>query len=743
MHDELIAQSNIDSLDSLAFDAAAERFVLNYYMAHWYDEMDPDTMGADSSMCCDSMFTNFEQSDTLMECFHLYDGVRREVSNCNTNSLSFIHLPEESIPDPAPDPLFEFNFNPNDNGDPLTINDFSGANFHSFELFIDEDDGNIPDFINAVPPSGNRSVKINNDHTSFHVNRMERTFKVEDTDSLYTVSTALVLEDPGHSSDRQPFATIKFRDNSGSIIHSLCYVASSADPTFNVVQPPGQGTIVYRDWQCHEFDLSAYRNELVTVEYTASDCGWGGHYGYMYVADICKPCDEFPTIGLDSNFYECPEFPIEFCGTYNIDTSLYEIIGTYYEIRGSGGLVYLDSTVILDTPNIFCFRVNQDAADSIGIGCYDVYAVFDVINPNGDTISLRTLSSNPNTQQDVHNDFCVEEFCCPQDTINALISMNNCIAGGDFEESVMTIEGSFEVPDNYVFCNNYPQNVQGGYFTWDNFYQFGDIVSFSGTFNITNYDQIEQNNGEVTATIELCHETEDTSCVIPIIFDLINGQFDMCEDGGLMCMNFNPFWSYPSWQNHEGNYFNYLNLMLPFGTMINEEDTCEIEFYNIDIYLEGDGKDPKLYSSERFYGNAPENKNYFKLISLDSASYADYDNIRIELTNNCGDSCSLTLSFSGQVGPRESNIFIDDQKSEVRLILYPNPAEGSVNIEVLDQVESMQQIDIMDLNGRIIKQIRLNDQSKVKIQVEDLPNGIYLIQIKAGKQFHYTKFTKQ
>ncbi len=246
MHDELIAQSNIDSLDSLAFDAAAERFVLNYYMAHWYDEMDPDTMGADSSMCCDSMFTNFEQSDTLMECFHLYDGVRREVSNCNTNSLSFIHLPEESIPDPAPDPLFEFNFNPNDNGDPLTINDFSGANFHSFELFIDEDDGNIPDFINAVPPSGNRSVKINNDHTSFHVNRMERTFKVEDTDSLYTVSTALVLEDPGHSSDRQPFATIKFRDNSGSIIHSLCYVASSADPTFNVVQPPGQGTQGYR-----------------------------------------------------------------------------------------------------------------------------------------------------------------------------------------------------------------------------------------------------------------------------------------------------------------------------------------------------------------------------------------------------------------------------------------------------------------------------------------------------------------
>ncbi len=83
----------------------------------------------------------------------------------------------------------------------------------------------------------------------------------------------------------------------------------------------------------------------------------------------------------------------------------------------------------------------------------------------------------------------------------------------------------------------------------------------------------------------------------------------------------------------------------------------------------------------------------------------------------------------------------------VSLDVYPNPATDVINIEL--DLSSRMDVDIyvLDLNGKIVKQVRYDNLASttesVELRVANLPHGAYVINMLAGKSVKTGKFIKE
>jgi phosphatidylserine/phosphatidylglycerophosphate/cardiolipin synthase-like enzyme len=77
----------------------------------------------------------------------------------------------------------------------------------------------------------------------------------------------------------------------------------------------------------------------------------------------------------------------------------------------------------------------------------------------------------------------------------------------------------------------------------------------------------------------------------------------------------------------------------------------------------------------------------------------------------------------------------DDYKTSVpdQFLVYPNPAADFIHISASVQTPDAQ-INLFDINGRLLKQMRLNqNNTNTTLDLQDLTNGIYLLQLTSGK----------
>jgi hypothetical protein len=74
--------------------------------------------------------------------------------------------------------------------------------------------------------------------------------------------------------------------------------------------------------------------------------------------------------------------------------------------------------------------------------------------------------------------------------------------------------------------------------------------------------------------------------------------------------------------------------------------------------------------------------------------------------------------------------------STKRVCIYPNPAkDGNFT---LDGIESIKQIEMLDLNGRKIAEFRNSDRPLVKIQM-NVSCGVYVLNLFDGEQYFRKK----
>jgi len=93
-------------------------------------------------------------------------------------------------------------------------------------------------------------------------------------------------------------------------------------------------------------------------------------------------------------------------------------------------------------------------------------------------------------------------------------------------------------------------------------------------------------------------------------------------------------------------------------------------------------------------------------------------------------------------GADSVNVFhptgIDNWHAEERWQVFPNPAYEQVIIIVPSEATGEAQVQILNLAGVVVKQQTVNPESRITLQVADLPAGIYFLRI-AGKDFTVTK----
>jgi hypothetical protein len=100
-----------------------------------------------------------------------------------------------------------------------------------------------------------------------------------------------------------------------------------------------------------------------------------------------------------------------------------------------------------------------------------------------------------------------------------------------------------------------------------------------------------------------------------------------------------------------------------------------------------------------------------------------------EVTN--GTATTAQIQVSGGVEQGEHSFFS----------VYPNPAENQLTIN-LDENLGPCQITILSLSGETILQHDLQP-GPTKMDVKDLPRGIYFVKVKSGKKESVVKVTLQ
>lgn len=86
-------------------------------------------------------------------------------------------------------------------------------------------------------------------------------------------------------------------------------------------------------------------------------------------------------------------------------------------------------------------------------------------------------------------------------------------------------------------------------------------------------------------------------------------------------------------------------------------------------------------------------------------------------------------------GPNSTQNF-----NKLGLEVYPNPSNNLINITSPEQ--NIESITVTDLNGRIVKSTELNNTAKAIIDLSDLSDGVYMLNISANNHIATQKIIK-
>lgn len=153
-------------------------------------------------------------------------------------------------------------------------------------------DGTIPSIpqVCPLPGFGARSVRLGNSSTGAQAERLTTTFTVTPNTSALLFAFAVIMEDPGHSSNQQPRfeLNITLPNQQNTPCGNYVYVASNNLPGFLT-----QGGVRYRPWAQQSINLIPFIGQAVTVNILTADCSASGHFGFAY---FDMTCDIFQVI---------------------------------------------------------------------------------------------------------------------------------------------------------------------------------------------------------------------------------------------------------------------------------------------------------------------------------------------------------------------------------------------------------------------------------------------------------------
>lgn len=158
---------------------------------------------------------------------------------------------------------------------------------------------------------GSHSVRLGNSSAGGQADILKYTFNVSPQNETFEFRYAMVMEDPGHPDDENPFFTYLVVKGSGlnlspsTLITGGQFVADLSNPYYKQVQGKD---IVYKEWTPVCLDLSDYKDEVVSIIFITADCNQGGHFGYAYIDGLCEDASAVAKLNIPSSI--CQGAPI-------------------------------------------------------------------------------------------------------------------------------------------------------------------------------------------------------------------------------------------------------------------------------------------------------------------------------------------------------------------------------------------------------------------------------------------------
>lgn len=142
----------------------------------------------------------------------------------------------------------------------------------------------------VAPDGGNYSLKLGNNMIGAETEKVVYTVHIPPGKNSYALfyQYALVLQDPNHSQNEQPFFKMVAYDSlTGHVIacDSSMFISNSSLPGFRPSRWDS-GTL-YRDWSTGTLPLNGLAGRAVCIAFTTADCMPAAHFGYAYVDVKC------------------------------------------------------------------------------------------------------------------------------------------------------------------------------------------------------------------------------------------------------------------------------------------------------------------------------------------------------------------------------------------------------------------------------------------------------------------------
>ncbi|MBL7920111.1 MAG: gliding motility-associated C-terminal domain-containing protein [Bacteroidia bacterium] len=191
--------------------------------------------------------------------------------------------------------------------------------------------GQISSYFDAqlnTTPSGNSFLQLNDGTAGAKSAQASKAFIVTPNNAVYQYAYLPVIEDGTHACCDQPGFDIKITvtntvTNTSTVLACPNISVAVPGPGCSFTIPPGgpnfvpctagYPTWVYSNWTASAIDLSPYLNNLVQLDITVVDCGFGGHGAYIYFDSKCSP---MTIIGNNNPFPAgTPSITLPTCGS--------------------------------------------------------------------------------------------------------------------------------------------------------------------------------------------------------------------------------------------------------------------------------------------------------------------------------------------------------------------------------------------------------------------------------------------
>ncbi|MCH9659837.1 MAG: hypothetical protein K0U54_02890, partial [Bacteroidetes bacterium] len=258
---------------------------------------------------------------------------------------------------------------------------------------------NLPRTFNGTT----QAIKLNRSSQGLDVTTMQRDFVVNENN--LSINFSLILENPDHFTtlpdgsikDEQPFFQVTLYDVNGNVFYRRCIVSDPNNCIFTSADI--NNTLLYSGWRCLNIDTQILMNQPVTLEFSIVDCGLGGHYGTVYIDEICNTTctnNAFGDILLDPVNSNCPTNSFDVCGSYQTPLCATGSPVFSLEIIDNVGNVVntLNNAAIDQTNQRFCFSVDLNDFGSNPAGNYEFNVIGDFITNTGFVNTIIDLSAN-------------------------------------------------------------------------------------------------------------------------------------------------------------------------------------------------------------------------------------------------------------------------------------------------------------------------------------------------------------